>query len=100
MGSSMMEESKRKNTLEKLMKKLSESFVDDVKVADEKTLRDKIVQLSKEIEDIEEAKKADATLNSLREQVKDLAGAYKDAKKEKTDRLKYVILTLEERGKL
>lgn len=95
-----MDQPTRKNTLERLMKKLAESFVDDVRVSDEKTLRDKIVQLSKEIEDIEEAKKTDANLNSLREQVKDLAGAYKDAKKEKTDRLKYIILTLTERGKI
>jgi len=95
-----MEESKRKATIEKLNKKLPESFIDDVKVADEKSLRDKIVQLSKEVEDIDETKKSDPTLNTLKEQLKDLAGGYRDAKKDRTDRLKFILLTLEERGKL
>lgn len=95
-----MEESKRQATLEKLQKHLAESFVDDVRVADEKAMRDKIVQLSKELEDHDEIKKNDSTLNALKEQVSDLNGGYKDARKEKSNRLKYVILTLEERGKL
>ncbi len=95
-----MEESKRKATMEKLNKKLPESFIDDVKVADEKNLRDKIVQLSKEVEDLDDTKKSDPTLNALKEQLKDLAGGYRDAKKDRTDRLKFILLTLEERGKL
>lgn len=95
-----MEESKRKSTMEKLTKKLPDSFLDDVKVADEKSLRDKIVQLSKEVEDCDEEKKNDSKLNALKEQLKDLNGGYKDARKDRTDRLKYIILTLEERGKL
>jgi len=95
-----MEETRRKATLEKLTKSLEETFVDDVRVADEKTLRDRIVRLSKEIEDLDESKKTDKNLNTLKDQASDLSGAYKDAKKEKTTRLKYVILTLEERGNL
>jgi hypothetical protein len=96
----MMEESKRKAVMEKLNKKLPESFQDDVKVADEKTLRDKIVSISKSVEDLDEEKKNDAKLNALKEQLKDINGGYKDARKDLTDRLKYIILTLEERGKL
>ena len=96
----MMEETKRKATLEKLSKKIEETFVDDIRTADEKNLRDKIVQISKQLEDHDETKKNDGTLNNLKEQVADLNGGYRDARKEKSDRLKYVILTLEERGNL
>lgn len=96
----MMEDSKRKDLIEKLNKKLPESFVDDVRAADEKSLRDKIVELSKQVEDVVESMKNDNTLNSLKEQVKDLSGGYNDVKKEKRSRLKYILLTLEERGKL
>lgn len=95
-----MEESKRKEAIEKLLKKLPESFVDDVKIADEKTLRDKIINLTKEVEDIDDKKKNDSTLNHLKEQVKDLNGGYKDARKERTDRVKFILFALEERGKL
>lgn len=95
-----MEKTKKAVALEKLSKQLSEVFVDEVRAADVKALKEKIVQLSKEIEDIEEAKKSDTRLNTLKEEIKDLAGAYRDAKKEKAARLKYVILTLEERGDL
>ncbi len=95
-----MEESKVAARLEKLVKKLPDSFLDDVKISDEKTLRDKIVALSKEIEDVKETQKADRTLSALKEQLKDLNGGYNDLKKEKTNRLQFIILTLEERGKL
>lgn len=95
-----MEESKRQNALDKLTTKIVESFLDEVKVSDEKTLRDKIIQLSKEVEDLDEIKKNDATLNALKEQMRDLGGGYRDARKEKTNKLKYVILTLQERGQL
>lgn len=95
-----MEEQKRRDTLDKLENSIEETFVDEVRVADEKLLRDKIVNLSKEIEDVEESKRTNTTLNSLKEQMKDLSGGYKDLKKQKNARLKYVILTLEERGKL
>lgn len=95
-----MEELRRKSKMEKLTKKLSDTFLDEIKVAGEATLRDKVVQLSKEVEDLDEIKRNDATLNALKEQMKDLSGGYKDARKDKTDRLKFIILTLEERGKL
>lgn len=95
-----MEESKRKDTLDKLNKKLPESFVDDVRVADEKSLRDKIVELTKEIESVNDAMESDTKLQVLKEQVKDLSGGYTDVKKEKRNRLKFIILTMQERGKL
>ena len=95
-----MEESKRDVEMDKLVKKLPESFVDDVRASDEKTLRDKVVNLSSELEEAIETQKSDATLNALKEQLKDLNGGYNDVKKEKRNRIKYVLMTLESRGKL
>lgn len=95
-----MEESLKKDRIQKLERKLTETFIDEVRGLDEKGLRDKIVNLSKEIEDIDRAKEADADLAALKDKVKELAGAYFDAKKDKTNKLKYVLLLLEEKGKL
>jgi hypothetical protein len=95
-----MEESRRDAEMDKLVKKLPESFVDDVRASDEKTLRDKIVNLSSELEEAVETQKADSTLKALKEQLKDLNGSYNDVKKEKRNRIKYVLMTLESRGKL
>jgi hypothetical protein len=95
-----MEDSKKQDLFDKLTKKLAESFVDEVRGLDEKSLRDRVVTLSKELEDVRDEQKEDKTLNALKEQLKDLNGGYNDLKKEKTNRLKYLILTLENRGKL
>ncbi len=95
-----MEESLKKDRIQRLEKKLTETFIDEVNGLDEKGLRDKVVTLSKEIEDIERAKEADADLAALKDRVKELAGAYSDAKKDKSNKLKYVLFLLEEKGKL
>jgi transketolase len=60
----------------------------------------KVVELSKEVEDVEERKKNDATLNDLKEDLKALAGGYNDLKKEAKKKIQYLLLLLESRGKL
>lgn len=95
-----MEQGKRQKALEKLESKLTETFVDEVKTASEQRLRDLVVQLSKEIEEIEDHKESDPELKSLKEQLKELSAPYRDAKANKRNGLKYVLLVLEERGKI
>jgi len=86
--------------LKKAEKKLDDMFVSEIKVADLAKLKEMIVKFSKEVEEIESAKAADPTLNSLKEQLKDLNGGYNDARKEKKNRLQYIILKMQERGML
>jgi polynucleotide 5'-kinase involved in rRNA processing len=98
-----MDKSRQENidaVMEKLMKKLPDSFVSSVRAGDERTLKDLVVNLSKEIEDVREQQKEDSTLNALKEKMKDLNGGYQDVKKEKTNRLKFILMSLESKGKL
>lgn len=81
--------------LDKLETKLSTDFVLEIKKnSNPESLKDHVVKLSKEIEDIEELMKADAKLQTLKEQLKDLSSGYRDVKKEKNQRRKYVLLTM------
>jgi len=84
----------------KLEKQLDPSFAIEVQKADEPALKNLVLSLAQDVEVIEETKKADATLNALKEDLKDLSGGYRDAKKDKTNRLKYILMVLEGRGKL
>ncbi len=93
-------ESKKQKNIERLEKALPEHFVDSVRASNESHLKDMIVTLSQEIENIDEMMKSDPTLQSLREQIKDLSGGYRDAKRDKQNRLKYILAVLESKGKL
>lgn len=81
--------------LDKLESKLDENFVLEIKKNNSSDfLKDQVVKLSKEIEDIEEQMKADVKLNTLKEQVKDLSSGYRDVKKEKNKKRQYILLTM------
>lgn len=83
--------------IDKLEKKLTDTFVAEARTSSKDKLEEKIVTLSKEIEAIEDAREADTKLTVAKEMVKDLAGAYGDARKEKKAKLTYILLTLKQK---
>lgn len=82
----------------KLEKKIGADVAKEMQASDGAKLKEVVVSLSKDIENIETAKADDGKLNTLKEQLKDLNGAYGDARKEKKQKLQYAILLLQERG--
>jgi uncharacterized coiled-coil DUF342 family protein len=84
----------------KLEKKLEDTFIKETKASNNEAIREEIVKLSKRLEDIDQEKKADGKLNTLKEDLKDLNGGYRDAKKAVSTKVQYLILTLTERGNL
>jgi len=82
----------------KLEKKLGADLSVELQKSSNDRLKDLVVNLSKEIEKIEQEKEADAKLAKLKEMLKDLSGGYNDARKEKKIRLQYCLMTLQERG--
>lgn len=93
-----MDKSKLEKKMEKLESKLDTDFRVEVQRANLSELKDKVVNYSKAIQEIDDARDADQTLNSLKEQIKDLSGGYRDAKKAIKNKLEYVINTMKLNG--
>lgn len=86
--------------MNKLTKKLNEDFVTEVNHSQTDQLQKLVVTLSNEIKEINDSKKADVALGKLKEDLKDLNGGYRDAKKERQVRIEYILLALQGRGAL
>ena len=93
-----MEKTKLEKKMEKLEKKLETDFRVEVQRSSGAQLKEKIVNYSKAIQEIEDAKDADEKLNALKEQIKDLSGGYRDAKKAIKDKLEYVLGVMKTNG--
>lgn len=83
-----------------LEKQIEETFVDSVRGLPNNDLKDKMVELNKEIRDNKEAQKQNTVIKDLKEKLKDLNKGYSDLNTEKSKRLKYILLLLESRGKV
>jgi hypothetical protein len=84
----------------KLEKSIEETFVDSVRALSEPEIKNRLVNIAKELEDVQNEQKENAQLNELKEQLKVLNSGYSELKKEKKKRIKYLLLLLESRGKL
>ena len=93
-----MEASDFDNKKHKLEKKLGADLSVELGKSSNDRLKELIVNLSKEIEQIEQERDADAKLQELKEMLKDLNGGYSDAKKDRKIRLQYCLMLLQERG--
>jgi hypothetical protein len=89
---------KMEKDLVKLEKMLSDEFKWKVQKGDVDELKNLIVSLSKDVEKNEADKDADAILNSAKEVVKDLGGGYSDVGKVLRGKVKYILLTMKEKG--
>lgn len=86
-----MEQTYLEKKIEKLEDKLDSDFKSSVRSVNQSQLKDMIVELSNKIQDIKDAQDADSSLQSAKEQVKDLSSGYRDARKGLKNRLEYIL---------
>jgi hypothetical protein len=82
----------------KILDKLPEGFVESMESADTDEIKQKIVESESHIYEIDKEKENDMNLKKAREEVKNLASAYKDARNCSTAKIKYCIYVLKGRG--
>lgn len=78
---------------------ISDEFRNVVAAMPDDELKTKIVNLSKNEEDVLKTRGEDQALNDSKELTKELNGPYSDTLKEIKARRRYVLKVLEERGK-
>ena len=84
----------------KLASKLDSDFTTEANSMADDKVKDMIVNLSKQVEDLQEQKKNDSQIKVLAEDLKDLRGGYTDLIKPLKQKTQYLLLLLEDRGKL
>lgn len=89
-----MEKTATERKIEKLEKKLDVDFKIEVQKSGVAELNSKVVELSKRIQEVDDDKQNNVTLQSLKEQLKDLNGGYSDARKAIKNKLEYILATL------
>jgi len=83
--------------LEDLRSKVDEEFVKELKASSKEQMKEKVFQLSKQIEAEDQRKAADAKLRTLKANVSDLNSGYREVKKPIQQKLQLVLLTIQER---
>jgi hypothetical protein len=86
--------------IKKIIAKLPTGFVDDAMGMDGEQLRAEIIRAETALHEVDKGQKADEKLQGARELVKELVGAYNDAKRAQRAKISYVLHLLEERGEL
>lgn len=87
-----------KKSLEKQMSEENPEFVSEVASATTDELNNRIAQLAKDQEEVDQAKAADSGLEDLRAQVSLAAAPYNDSKKALKLKTKYLIQLMKDRG--
>lgn len=83
---------------EKYKKKLPTGFAEDAESLDEEGLKKKILEAEGNLSNVEREMDADQKLQAAKDDVKDLAAAYKDAAAAQKAKIKYCVFLLETRG--
>lgn len=84
----------------KLLSKLPPGYAEDLASYDDAQLQSELVQCEANIHQVETDKAADDKLNGAKALVKDLSAPYRDAIAAQRAKIKFVLASLMERGKL
>lgn len=84
--------------IEKVIKKLPTGFTDIVDGAKDNDLKSMIFECECNLYTIQEAKEGDEKLTKAKDEVKELAEPYKDARTVQNAKITYILHTLEGRG--
>lgn len=84
--------------IKKIIAKLPVGFVEDAAGMDGDRLRAEIVRAEEQLREVEREQGQDEKLAGAREIVKDLMGAYNDARRAQRAKIAYSLHLLEERG--
>lgn len=82
----------------KVVKKLPEGFASIVDSAKDHDLKSMLCQCEANIYTINEAKDQDVKLSKAKEEVKELAEPYREAKSVQSAKITYILYSLESRG--
>jgi hypothetical protein len=88
----------QQNLTTKIQKQMPE-FFDEVASLDSDALEHRVVQLAKDLGDVEKAKEGDEALEQARETAKELNAPYNESRKAIRLKTSYLIQLLEEKGK-
>lgn len=77
------------------MKKNNPEFCDEVLGLDSAALDSRLAQLAKDSEAVEVSKESDTQLTDAREQAKEFAAPYREAKAAIRDKIRYIVSMLE-----
>lgn len=86
--------------IKKIIAKLPTGFAEDAAGMDGDGLRAEIIRAETSVREVEREQSADEKLQGAREIVKDIVGAYNDAKRAQRAKIAYSLHLLEERGEL
>ena len=84
--------------INKVIKKLPDGFTSIVDGAKDQDLKAMLCQCEANIYTIAQAKEDDLKLSKARDEVKELAAPYKDAKNVQQAKINYLLYSLEQRG--
>lgn len=82
----------------KLLDKLPEGFVEGMESADTEELKKKIIESESHLYEIDKEKDNDMNLKKAREEVKNIALPYRDARNTAAAKIKYCMYVLKGRG--
>ena len=86
--------------IKKIAAKLPSGYAEEAAGMSGSQLRDEIIKAETSLHEVDKELKADEKVTGARELLKDLVGAYNDAKKAQRAKIQYAIHLLEERGEL
>lgn len=84
--------------INKVIKKLPEGFTSIVDGAKDQDLKSMLCQCEANIYTIDDAKEQDVKLSKAKEEVKELAAPYREAKSVQSAKITYILHSLESRG--
>lgn len=84
--------------VEKLLKKLPTEFIDAIDQMNTDEIKARILTCEGHLFDIQNALENNEKLLKAREEVKSLAGPYRESKNEEMSKIKYCLYILETRG--
>jgi hypothetical protein len=94
----MLDKTALERKLEKLMDKLEEDFVDEVRKLKPEQLKEKAIGYAKELERIEDEKKAHAEYQAAKSALSDLNKGFNETKKYAKLRMQFVLAVMQEKG--
>ncbi len=86
--------------IKKIIARLPSGYVEETAGMDGAQLRSEIIKAEASLREVDKEQKADEKLQGAKELLKDLAGAYNDARKAQRAKIAYTLHMLEERGEL
>lgn len=86
--------------IKKVISALPTGFAEDCSGFSNEQLKDELVKAETSLRRVKQEMKADEKLTGARELLKDLSGAYNEAKKAQRAKIDYTLHVLEERGVL